>query len=117
MPRVNVQFHMLLDELIDFVGDVSSRYSLAVELEKFFPTRVRLLPCGAKLNLETSRFGHVDRIWLLCKPPRCRKFERFTLNIGRLRGNRLEQSDLGTGTDKAEAFKVLKKVARHLKRQ
>ncbi len=117
MPSVNIQFHMLFEELIDFVGDVSSRYRLEVELEQWFPERARQVPFGADLPKEVRHFGHVDRIWLLCKPPRCRKFERFMLNVGRLRGKRLAQADLGAGTHKAEAFKVLKKVAQDLKKR
>jgi hypothetical protein len=43
--------------------------------------------------------------------------ENFNLNVGRLKDNRLEQSHLGAGTDKAEAFKILKKIAYQLKKR
>lgn len=115
MPNVTIQFHMLFDELVDFVADVMSRYSLAVELERFFPTTVSVVAADANLAEEVARFGHVDRIWLLCKPPRARKFEKFNLKVGRVKGKRMEQSHLGAGTDKIEAFKILKKVAQQLR--
>jgi hypothetical protein len=66
---------------------------------------------------EISRFGHVDRIWFLWKTARARKYERFNLIVGRLIDNRLEQSHFGAGTDKPEAFKILKKVAHQLKKR
>lgn len=117
MPGVTVQFHMLFDELVDFVGEMMTRFSLAVELERFFPTTTRLVTMPADLADEITRFGHVDRMWLLCKPPRARKYERFNLLVGRQKGRKLEQSHLGAGTDKAEAFKTLKKIAYQLKKR
>src|SRR5262249_9341353 len=117
MPYVTVQFHMLFDELVDFIADMMLHHSLAVELERFFPTTTRVVTSPAAMPDEISRFGHVDRIWLLCKPARARKYERFNLNVGRLKDNRLEQSHLGAGTDKAEAFKTLKKIANQLKKR
>lgn len=117
MPCVSVQFHMLFDELVDFIADMMVVHSLAVELERFFPTTTCTVTSPAVLEDEIARFGHVDRIWLLCKPPRSRKYERFNLNVGRLKGNQLEQSHLGAGTDKPEAFKILKKIAYQLKKR
>src|SRR5262245_18864406 len=111
MPCVTIQFHMLFDELIDFVATMMSRYSLAVELEAFFPKKLTVVAESADLTSEVERFGQVDRIWLLCRPPRARKFERFNLHVGRIKGKRLEQSHLGAGTKKVEAFKILKSVA------
>jgi hypothetical protein len=75
MPAVTVQFHMMFDELVDFVADMMRDYSLAVELERFFPTTTHVVTTPAELPDEISRFGHVDRMWLLCKPPRARKFQ------------------------------------------
>lgn len=117
MPSVGTQFHMLFDELISFVADVRARYSLNAELEKWFPTTTHEVPSSADLTEEVRRFGHVDRIWLLWKPPRCRKYERFMLNVGRKKGDRLQQAFLGAGTDKPVAFTVLKKVAQDLKKR
>ena len=117
MPSVNIQFHMLFDELLDFVAYVSSQYSLGIELERFYPKAVRELHSDADLPAVVSDFGHVDRIWLLCKLPRSKKSERFMLNVGRQRDKRLQQADLGAGTNKAQAFEVLKKVASDLKRR
>src|SRR5262249_34387651 len=117
MPGVTVQFHMLFDELVDFVADMMTRYSLAVELERFFPTTTQVVTSPADLSDEIIRFGHVDRMWLLCKPPRARKYERFNLLVGRQKGRKLEQSHLGAGTDKAAAFKILKKIAYQLKKR
>lgn len=117
MPGVTVQFHMLFDELVVFVSDMMRHHSLAVELERFFPTTTRVVTTSVDLSDEITRFGHVDRMWLLCKPPRARKYERFNLNVGRQKDNRLEQSHLGAGTDKAEALKTLKKIAYQLKKR
>lgn len=117
MPGVTVQFHMLFDELVVFVSDMMRHHSLAVELERFFPTTTRVVTTSADLSDEITRFGHVDRMWLLCKPLRARKYERFNLNVGRQKDNRLEQSHLGAGTDKAEALKTLKKIAYQLKKR
>lgn len=117
MPVVTVQFHMLFDELIDFLADMMRDHSLAVELERFFPTTTQVVATPDELPLEITRFGHVDRIWLLCKPPHARKYERFNLKVGRMKENRLEQSHLGAGTDKPEAFKILKKIAYQLKKR
>jgi hypothetical protein len=117
MPSVTVQFHMLFDELVDFVADMMTRYSVAVELERFFPTTTRVVTTPADLPDEITRFGHVDRMWLLCKPPRARKYERFNLLVGRQKERQLGQSHLGAGTDKAEAFKTLKKIAYQLKKR
>ncbi len=117
MPCVNVQFHMFFDELIDFVADMMTQHSLAVELERFFPTTTHVVTSSDSLSAEMNRFGHVDRMWLLCKPPRARKYEKFNLLVGRQKGRKLEQSQLGAGTNKAEAFKTLKKIAYQLKKR
>ena len=117
MPCVTVQFHMMFDELVDFIADMMLHHSLAVELERFFPTTTHVVTNPADLPDEVTRFGHIDRIWLLCKPPRARNYERFNLNVGRQKDNRLEQSHLGAGTDKAEAFRTLKKIAYQLKKR
>ncbi len=108
---------MLFDELLDFVAHVSSQNSLGVELERFYPAAVRELPLGTNLIEEVRQFGQVDRFWLLCRTPKSRKVERFMLNVGGQRGKRLAQAQLGAGTDKAEAFEVLKQVAADLKRR
>jgi hypothetical protein len=117
MPGVTVQFHMLFDELADFVADMMERYSVSVELERFFPSTTHVVTSASGLLDEISQFGHVDRMWLLCKPPRARKHERFNLLVGRQRGRELRQSHLGAGTDKSEAFKILKKIAYQLKKR
>lgn len=117
MPGVTVQFHMLFDELVDFVSDMMTRFSLAVELEQFFPTTTQVVKMPAELPDEIARFGHVDLMWFLCKPPRARKYERYNLLVGGQKGRELRQSHLGAGTDKAEAFKILKKIAYQLKKR
>ena len=117
MPYVNVQFHMLFEELIDFVANVRAQYSLSVELERWFPKTVREVLADADLATAVREFGPVDRIWLLYKPSQSQKFERFMLNVGTMRGNRLAQAGLGAGTDNEEAFGVLKKIAVELKRR
>jgi hypothetical protein len=115
MRSVNIQFHMLFDELIDFVSEVTSRYRLQVGLERFYPKASAQVPLGADLAREVGRFGHVDRIWLLYKPANSRKAERFMLNVGTQRGARLAQAQVGAGASVAEAYQVLKKVALDLK--
>ncbi len=118
MPGVSVQFHMLFDELVDFVAAMMTRYSLAVELERFFPTKTtQVVTTPRDLSDEITRFGHVDCMFLLCKPPRARKYERFYLYVGQQKGRKLGQAHLGAGTDKAEAFKTLKKIAYQLKKR
>jgi hypothetical protein len=117
MPSVNIQFHMLPDELIEFVADVRSRYDLGVELERWFPKVVREVPPDADLIDEIRKFGEVNRFWLLYKSPNSKRPEKFMLNAGEQRGKRLAQAQLGAGTKKARAFQVLKKVAADLKRR
>ena len=118
MPGVSVQFHMLFDELVDFVATMMTRFSLAVELERFFPTKTtQVVIDPGDLSDEINRFEHVDCMFLLCRPPRARKYERFYLYVGQQKGKRLGQSHLGAGTDKAEAFKTLKKIAYQLKKR
>jgi hypothetical protein len=114
MPSVNIQFHMLFNELIAFVRDVSSQYRLEVELERFYPKAVREVPFGADLAEEVCQFGQIDRFWLMYKSPESQKPERFMLNVGQQRGNRLAQAQLGAGTRKAKAYEVLKQVATDL---
>src|SRR5262249_17985755 len=80
-----------------------------------FPTTTHVVTSSSELADEITRFGHVDRMWLLCKPPRARKYERFNLLVGRQKGKMLGQSHLGAGTEKPEAFKTLKKIAYQLK--
>jgi hypothetical protein len=116
MPGVSVQFHMLPEEIIAFVADVMSRYSLGAELERFFPPGSCEVPVDADVAKAASEFGRFDRIWLLFRPPRCRKFESFMLNIGGLKGTRLDQAHFGGSTDKPAALSVLKQIARDLKR-
>jgi hypothetical protein len=117
MPHVSIQFHMLFGELVEFVADVMARYSLAVELERFFPKTTTVVAMDGNFAAEVARFGHVDCLWLLCKPPRCRKYERFYLQVGRVKDDQLEDSQLGGGTDNLEALKILKQVAQQLKKQ
>lgn len=117
MPGVNIQFHMLFGEMTDFVAEVLSQYSLTAELEKFYPAALHTVAPVANLVTETRNFGEVNRIWLLCKPPRSRKPERFALHVGRMKDTRLEQSQFGSRTEKAEAYKALKGIAQELKRR
>ena len=115
MHSVNIQFHMLFEELVSFVADESARYQLEIELEQFFPQAFRIVPLGADLIGEIKQFGQVDRFWLLYTSTKSKMAEKFMLNVGRQRGNRLAQSQLGAGARKAMAFEVLKHVARDLK--
>src|SRR6266702_5887418 len=117
MPSVNIQFHILFEELIAFVNYVRSRYQLEIELEKFFPHAFRLVPLDADLAEEIKQFGQVDCFWLVYKSPRSKKAEKFMLAVGGKRGKRLAQAQLGAGTNKAKAFEVLKKIAADLKRR
>jgi hypothetical protein len=117
MPGVNLQFHMLFDEVVDFVAKVRSQYALTIELERYFPSTFCVVLPDADLKEQIDRFGHVDRIWLLCKPPRSRKFERFALNVCKMRDKRLPQGQFGGATEKADAYKTPKKVAQELKRR
>ena len=64
MWTLNVQFHMLFEELIDFTAEARSRYGLEVELERFYPAAALRVPLEADLRAEISKFGHVDRFWL-----------------------------------------------------
>jgi hypothetical protein len=115
MPSVNIQFHILLEELTDFVSEVSARHNLEIELERHYPKSVKQVPLGDDLTEEIKQFGHVDRFWLLFKTPGSRKAERFMLNFGGLRGNRLAQSQFGAGTHNPDAYRILKQVAADLK--
>lgn len=117
MPSVNIQFHMLYDELCHFIAMVRSQLHLEVELESFFPPGSKKVPPEADLVNEIEKFGSVDRFWLLYTPAKSKKPERFMLNVGRLRGDRLAQAQLGAGTSNADAYAVLKRVATHLKKQ
>jgi intein/homing endonuclease len=49
--------------------------------------------------------------------PETKEQERFMFNVGRLRGNRLAQADLGAGARTDEGYQVLKGIARELKRR
>jgi hypothetical protein len=117
MRSLNIQFHMLFEELTEFVRDVSSRYHLDVELERFYPKAARLVPSGADLSEEIRQFGQVDRFWLLCKTPDSPTTERFMLDVGRQRGDRLAQGDLAGGARTDQAYRILKQVAAELKRR
>jgi hypothetical protein len=117
MPSLNIQFHMFFEELTEFVRDVSSRYQLEVELERFYPKAARVVPSGADLTEEIRQFGQVDRFWLLCKTPDSRKTDRFMLNVGEQRGDRLAQGQLGAGAHTDQAYQILKQVAVELKRR
>lgn len=117
MRSLNIQFHMLFEELTEFVRDVSSWYHLDVELERFYPKAARLVPPGADLSEEIRQFCQVDRFWLLCNPPDSRKTERFMLDVGEQRGNRLAQAALGAGAHTEQGYQILKQVAAELKRR
>jgi hypothetical protein len=117
MRSLDIQFHMLFEELTEFVRDVSSRYPLDVELERFYPKATRLVPSGADLSEEIRQFGQVDRFWLQCKTADSRKSERFMLDVGEQRGNRLAQAALGAGVHTDQGYQILKQVAAELKRR
>ena len=117
MPSMNVQFHMLFDELVDFVADIGERYSLSVELERWFPKAIHRVPVGADFAREVSTFGRVDCFRILFKPLQSKGYERFVLNAGNMKGNRLAQAQLGADTQNDEAFQMLKKIAAELKRR
>ena len=117
MRSLNIQFHMLFEELTEFVRDVSSRYDLDVEFERFYPKAARLVPSGADLSEEIRQFGQVDRFWLLCKTPDSPTTERFMLDVGRQRGKRLAQAALGAGAYTDQGYQILKQVADELKRR
>ena len=115
MPGVSVQFHMFFDELVEFVSEVCLHYEMDVELESFFPKTIQVVPFQADMAEEIHNFGPVDAFWLLYTTPRRKKAEKFYLYVGGQKGNRLAQSHLGAGTDKADAFAILKKVAANLR--
>jgi hypothetical protein len=117
MPSLNIQFHMLFDEVAEFVRDIRSRHQLEVELERFYPKAVRVVPADADMAEEIRQFGQVDRFWLLCKTPNSQKKERFMLNVGRERNNRLAQGALGAGAHTVQAYQILKQVTAELKRR
>src|SRR4051812_44840129 len=100
MPSVNIQFHMLFDELVNFMADVSSRYQLEVELERYFPHVFQSVPFNANLAEEIRQFGQVDCFWLVYTSPRSKKPEKFMLAVGGQRGRRLSQAHFGAGTKK-----------------
>jgi hypothetical protein len=108
---------MLLEEMIQFVEHVRTRFSLLVQIERWFPDVRREVPPNASLKDEVRKFGHVDRMLLLYTPPRCRKPVVFTLNVGRQKGTRLDQSQFTGGSDNKDAFSTLKKIAAELKRR
>ncbi|MCE5327222.1 MAG: hypothetical protein LLG01_12510 [Planctomycetaceae bacterium] len=115
---INIQFHMLLDEMIDFVAAVSKEYSLSVDLERWGPSQAnREVSPEEDLVVAARDFGHIDRIWLLYRSARMRKPERFMLNVGTFRGKELSQAQLGAGTDKKGAFEILKRIAAELRRR
>ena len=117
MKSLNIQFHMLYDELINFVADVCVSNSLSIELERWHPKVVREVSLIADLHEKVRDFGKVDRIWLRFKPRGYRKAEHFMLNVGNMRGNRLAQCQLGAGASNSEAYEVLKHVAKELRRR
>jgi hypothetical protein len=117
LAGVNIQFHMLPEEVIDFVDEVRARFSLTVELEQWFPDVACNVPPAEDLKHEVQKLGTIHRIWLLYRPPRCRNYERFALNMPTFRSNRLLQGQFGGGTEKAAAFKVLSQIARALKKR
>jgi hypothetical protein len=86
-------------------------------LERFYPKAARVVPSGADLSEEIRQFGQVDRFWLLCKPPDSPTTERFMLDVGLQRGNRLAQGALAAGARTDQAFQILKQVAVELKRR
>jgi hypothetical protein len=117
VPGVNIQFHMLPDEVLDFVDVVRARFALMVVLEKWFPDWTREVPPERDLRKSFHKFGPLDRMWLQYRPPRCRKSESFCLNMPKFRSNRLLQGQLGGGTEKPAAFKVLTQIAREFKKR
>jgi hypothetical protein len=117
MPSVNLQFHALFDELIDFLNAIRNRNCLGVELERFYPKSLREVPSSVELATEIKEFGHVDRFWLLYTPTTSKKAERFMLNVGQQKGKKLAQSQLGGGTNKIDAYGVLKQVASELRKR
>lgn len=117
MKTVNIQFHMLFDELLNFVTYVRDLYQLDVELEHWHPARTKLVDQTTSLAAACKGFGQVDRIWLIYKPERSKTAERFMLNVGTVRERRLKQADLGAGARTAEGAKVLDKITRELKRR
>jgi hypothetical protein len=117
MPSVNIQFHMLFDELVEFAKEACALLPLEIELERFFPTTVRAIESSSDLAAEVEEFGHVDRIWFIYRGQKSHKPEKFMLNVGQQRGKRLSQAQLGAGTNKVKALEVLKKLAGLLKRR
>jgi len=107
---------MLFDELVKFVVDVCLRLNLEVELERYFPNVFHLVPRAANLVKEIKEFGKLDCFWLVYKSPRSKKPEKFMLAVGRQRGNLLAQAHLGAGASTEQGYKVLKQVARDLKK-
>ena len=75
MPSVTVQFHMMFDELVDFVADMMRDYSLAVELERFFPTTTQVVTTA-------GWHGRPSEYVLNCVPLPCQCLERVQGRIG-----------------------------------
>lgn len=115
MRTKNIQFHMFILEVLDFAAEMSLRYGLEIELERFFPATTVRVPSGTDLKEAVVGFGHVDRLWFLYQPSHSRRIERFMLNVGRCRNTQLEQSQFGGGTNDVEVYDTLRKVSRDLK--
>lgn len=117
MSTMNIQFHMLPSEIIAFVSDIRSKHAVSIELERWHPKAVRTIPPLANVSTEVQDFGIVDRIWLIVESAAPRLSERFMLNIGSVKGEKLQQSQFGGETRSPLGYRVCKQLASELRRR
>jgi hypothetical protein len=115
---INVQFHMLPEEIANFAAGVSNTLKLDIELEKLTSRSVTKLPRDGDLKAALiSQMPATDRIWFVTDSVDPDQIERFMLNVGRQKGDQLAQSQLGAGAKSARGHALLKKLAAELTAQ
>jgi hypothetical protein len=117
--QFNMQFHMLPEELVSFIQEMMLKHQFNLELERWFPRRkVNIAAGNQSLMDEIEQSGFPDRIWLLIGDDELKRDgEYLMLNVGKLVGNALAETQLGGRTKDEQVYKVWSTVGAELKRR
>lgn len=116
MSRININFHMLPDELLQFAVDIMNHYPLSAEVEQWHPKVQIRVDAGDGIVDAVRQLDKLHRIWLIFNNE-ASSCDRIMINVGQRTDNCLQQSQMGADVKTPEAIKILKEIATKLRRR
>lgn len=125
MASINIQFHGLPSEIIDFAEECARDYELNPVIVQLFPEFKAIFDEDINLRSSINKPTQIDQIHLLVTKPDMsindymmfldKNPDKLVFSIGKYDNERLTESALSGITDNPELFDIWKKIGRKLK--